>query len=443
MVEPEKRSHRRSFRNPPAVSGEYARKADIQAEPEPLYEMWDMVNSDNPFGRPPDLGPVINELAQSGQILDSITGYAETGRLPAEEMILNRYGLEVGDARVFFSGMGSVGTLKQAGALLNPSRRSQLVVIGPSFPFMVNDAITRRDGKAKDRRPTSTLASMNPPTNAHAKMGVEVIDEPLDTPLDDILDQTVRERARRKGIRTLHYISTPDVLGRIATLPAVERYIDTASQKDEYTVIDEANMRWVGDQNSAVPLTKEKKKLVVVSGEVSKWYKLGRLRLGYAVVSNDIADEFQETYKEYPYYLSGFHELMANTLFDPDILDLKGFEEENRRRVQEIKPPMVAAIQDSEMVEVINPNDKSLPFFLAFCNSPYFYEELLRHGLRGTPGSGFAPTHKELDDSFVRFSLVPDAQMIPEFARRMNEAAEAALVRRAKVVTVPDNNLYL
>lgn len=141
-------------------------------------------------------------------------------------------------------------------------------------------------------------------------------------------------RACRPAVTVL---DRPGVRGRVCTVPDVRELARVTAERGGILVVDETCASYLPAGDSAVPLVNEVGGLVVIRS-LSKGYCCGGLRLGFAVASADVAAAVRAV--SVPLAASALSfDVGCALLARADAL------EPLRRRIAEVKPEFVAALE--------------------------------------------------------------------------------------------------
>lgn len=421
----------RGFRRPPTISADYFGRQSL--EQETLYPMWDSVSGVNPFGPPEYVKKMFRDMAAGGEFFKSITENS-----PIDENSLavrslgKRFGLENSNAHVILSGEGSAGILEKTLGLFSPPGDSYLVPLGLTFPFIMQEALARRD----TRRSSKQILIADVPA-------------PLEATNEELMDIAIKRIRKLRDLPRIYYMCNPNTpKGDIASLQSVARFAGILEEHGFLLIVDEAFGGWINDNESAMTLVKDFSNLIVTRSDVSKLLALPGARLGYAGMSKEIGAAFKKRQEHNPFRISGPSQLAMDHIFDPNQFDMQGFMRNTHEKTAEMKSAQIAAILQGGLVRILNRNELRSPFFTAVGPNEYFYEEALKHGLKGAPGSGFRveitkeepvrslvrefedePDKDAAGETSIRFTTLGDLSKVNEFARRLNLAAESALAR--------------
>ena len=145
------------------------------------------------------------------------------------------------------------------------------------------------------------------------------------------------ERAVAEIRPALLHLDRPGFTGMVTELDDIERLARAASRSDTAVLIDEAALPYLGPAASAATLVNRVPNLVVLRG-FTKAYSWGGLRAGFAVASDRIARHVRELVAPLQVaetsLAAAIRMLAAGDVF-----------ERLRRRIREVKPPAMTALE--------------------------------------------------------------------------------------------------
>lgn len=376
-----------------------------------------------PFGPPPEIYSIIEELYLSGELIKALLTY-NIDASPAINFVRERFGIGTTPYIAFSSGGSDEIAERLLTQLIDIRSESGLTkVIGPihQYPHVLNfiERHTLFDKTGKKTR------------EQRIRYETFQTDVSIYTPYDQVIRRMVSVFYNDPRENIIFYITNPNTpTGDLASFEAINDLAWMCSQKKQHLlIVDEAFGDAVEDKYSAIPLTEKYPNLVVIRS-LSKSIGLPGLRKGYIVASKEVGEQYQKVRRDCD--LSGIPQLIANRILEPGILarHLGRTREETVR----VKSEVLQEFSDRGIKFFFT--DRRSPILLIDGGYPGFYEEVKRQQLEVT--SGFEPYRYTIPDDMsqleyevgqkgrcVRMVIPRDIEDIPNIAKRLRMAMDA------------------
>ncbi len=376
-----------------------------------------------PFGPPPEIYSIIEDLAASGELVKALFTYAVDAS-PAISFVRERFGIGTTPYIAFSSGGSDEIAERLLTQLISIRAESGLTkIIGPihQYPHVLNfidrhTLFDREGNKTREQR---------------IRYETFQTDVTIYTPYEQVMRRMASVFYNDPRENIIFYITNPNTpTGDLASFEAINDLARVCSQKKQHLlIVDEAFGDAVEDKYSAIPLTEKYPNLVVIRS-LSKSIGLPGLRKGYMVASKEVGEQCQKVRRVCD--LSGIPQLIANRILEPNILErhLGRTREETVR----VKSEVLQEFGDKGIKSFLT--DRRTPILLIDGGYPGFYEEVKRQQLEVT--SGFEPYRYTIPDDMsqleykvgqkgrcVRMVIPRDTKDIPTIAKRLRMAMDA------------------
>lgn len=328
---------------------------------------------ENPIGTIPQYDEILREMYESGERARAGKSYEGD----VAEGLGNLEGRWGGIPYGQFSMGGATGIEERLFTSLFFGERYQIFGVGPEFPIPVNFVNRRKS--------TRYLPFYRP----------------LDVTLDKSIERSMTYFNRFKGRRrVIFYVNNPDTPKGDSADPAVMEELAEFTEKQGWVlVIDEAFGDFLPDENSAIPLTRKHRDVVVIRS-FSKGLGLPGEDIGYLVSSEGIGVSIDRLRRARD--IRGVAALSINKLSNPNII--LPHLEESREKVEAIKTTMLLDL--GQLGVNFLPTDPRVPIFTVDGESRDFDKRLLEKNIIATPLDEFKHTHSGLEgNQYVRLSL--------------------------------------
>lgn len=223
--------------------------------------------------------------------------------------------------------------------------------------------------------------------------------------------QMLLESRRSTKKPAIVYIDNPNnPTGNANTIGEIRLLAKEASGRD-LLIVDEAYGDLLPDSESAIPLTEEFNNLIVIRS-LSKGIGLASPRLGYSVMSPNIAEAYKKI--ELVFGVDTFTRLLGMIALNPSTLSAFLLEVQNK--TAGIKTELITGLE-SLGVEVF-PTVPTVSILLAKGND-HFHQKLLDKGINTEDGATFKPTHSKMDGSMVRMRIPNSSDQVGQIHQRI------------------------
>jgi len=185
------------------------------------------------------------------------------------------------------------------------------------------------------------------------ELGLDLVAAELLAPDGDrVADGLVRALDEHRPTAVL--LDRPTASGRLCALDAVARLAEAAAATGAFVIVDEAYANYAGPAASAVPLVVRQPNLVVLRS-ISKGYCCGGLRVGFALAAPELTRRIRSVAPPL-----GWPALSLAIALE--LLDRPALLTPVRRRIEAVKPGMLAALADQGLPA--EPGEPYLPWAL-------------------------------------------------------------------------------
>lgn len=221
------------------------------------------------------------------------------------------------------------------------------------------------------------------------------------------------EDALKRSITNEHpsivYLDNPNnPLGRFVDKDAVARIARTAEEVGAIMLVDEAYGDFVPDTDSAITLVPDFTNLAVIRS-FSKGLGLAAARVGYLVLSHQIAERYKELDVPFEPTLHSA-ELAHATLTDGEFIAMV------RQNTSAAKQQVVQALQDVGFL--VLPTHPGTSILSAYRDGDDLALQFSSVGISVEPGIAFRQTHPEWTNSYCRIR-VPRESDVAAFVHRV------------------------
>jgi histidinol-phosphate aminotransferase len=337
------------------------------------------------FGYPPEVDEARNLL--TAKLLSEYAGDDPFSKSLARP-VRSRFNLK-DTTDVFFNGAGSYGMLADIlNDFVDPQAiRQGLTIVGFGPQFTNINMLANRAGI--------------PYRPVEPELG-----ETQSSKLQHLIES--RRSAKKPAIV---YIDNPNnPTGNANTIAEIRQLVAETSGRD-VLIVDEAYGDLLPDSESAIPLTEEFNNLIVIRS-LSKGIGLASPRLGYSVMSPNIAEAYKKI--ELVFGIDTFTRLLGMIALNPDTLSTFLLEVQNKTAT--IKTELISGLET--MGIQVFPTVPTVSIFLAKGND-HFHQKLLDKGINTEDGATFKPTHSKMDGSMVRMRIPNSSDQVGQIHQRI------------------------
>lgn len=225
--------------------------------------------------------------------------------------------------------------------------------------------------------------------------------ETVDMSQDKVTFDESRLMAAIEDRHAFIYIDNPNnPTGQIIPIEAISAIAEKAAGLDVCLVVDEAYGDFMEKENSAINLMNKFDNLIVIKS-FSKGYGMAGMRIGYAIGSEKLMDEYRKV--SVPFCVSGIATLLAEEALKDEI-----FLSQSRKRIAQVKKRI---IQSTGFLGKLETNMTVPIMTLVHPDMEIdLYKKLLSVNILSVPGKSF----QGLGKNCVRFRIGPDADALIE-----------------------------
>lgn len=361
--------------------------ASSEDKPADGWEPIDCGLGHSPFGCPPEIKAVMDKI----DLKDLVEYPGDPFAKGLSAKVRERYGLS-DNTEVFLGGAGSYGLLASIFSdLVDFGYRSSadggIVGFGPQFTNVA--MLANRAG--------IDYFPVEPRLQLGADQKCAVLCEWLE--------------GQNSG-RKIVYLDNPNnPTGDYTSPESLVELLGLTQRRGDLLIIDEAYGDSISDPGSAFGQV-ENYENVICLRSISKTVGLASPRLGYAVMSKDLARAYKKI--ELVFNVDKVTQLIGSMALDINIIG--DFLEVVRKRTTEAKGKFIEMLRDHEIA--VFPTNDAVSIMLAQ-GEQTFYQDLLSVGILTEAGSSFKYTHQQMNDSFVRFR-VPTPDKIDQVSSRLS-----------------------
>ncbi len=353
----------------------------------------------SPFGPPPEYFEIRQRLEAEGAFARAGLVYGgSVDNTPALGFIRERFG-DV--PYIALSQGGSDEILERIVTQLieDPYKRKvHIMGIGPHYPHINNFA--KRYGFGEISAHTMRLL-----------YGSVFLD--LHRPLSETVLETIRRCKEDGRHNVLVYLCNPDTpKGDSVDIDLIKDLADITARQEKLLLVDEAFGDALEDENSAMPLTAVYSNLIILRS-LSKGVGLPGERIGFAGMSAGVGEAYDRVRRVYD--ISGPTQLLANEIFNPDIILPHLDKVREKTRIFKHQLLNQLAIIGIPYLST----DFGVPILLLDGRSGGFHSRLLALGIETASGMAFAETHPGLSDRYVRMTIPGNEEDILEVIQRI------------------------
>lgn len=381
----------------------YGTKRELNPDFEPIY----LSHGEIPQ-HPPGIEKLVDELYKSGELVEDLFHYGQTDMTSAENYLRERFGLGK-NPHIVFSTEGSDGIIERLTNLLPiPPRIGRAYVLGPCFPNFVNFI----NQKYKSPEQTEEAVVVTP------------IETLLNSPANETLEMAIEfQKSRSRFKPSWYYLCLPTTpAGDVYDRSLLEDFLESCASHEDAVIIDAAFADLLEDAQSPISYANYFPN-VAVTGTLSKGLGLPGLGVGYVVTSPNLKRAYNSVRRPLD-YRQQFQLKMANRILSRDVVT-EEFLNNTRREIFETKTAYMKALANAEFDYLHT--DPRIPLITVDGKSEHFYDCTAQVSLEVADGAAFKVTHSRMTNRYIRSSMPPDIQQIPEIIHRLEMARELAL----------------
>jgi histidinol-phosphate aminotransferase len=197
---------------------------------------------------------------------------------------------------------------------------------------------------------------------------------------------------------SLIYIDNPNnPTGQVVSLADIEEILKEAERKEVVVILDEAELEYVGEENSAIQLLGKWDNLIVTHS-FTKAYGLAALRVGYGILSEGLSGYYDKVALPFPIPAVASY-LCKEALLDQDFIQIL------KQKIRSTKEKLITGLREQDYL--ISETHPSSPFFLLGSKSKDIdlKEYLLTKGIITVSGGDF----NNVEKNYVRILIPPEA----------------------------------